>query len=95
MATAIPKPTPSVVISRPRPALFESAELDFVSRKSRSPPLKFRQKTKNHHSRASCLRKGKLPGGTTPLNSVRFFDWLAAALVFYFWCGRTRVTMRR
>jgi hypothetical protein len=37
IATAIPKPMPSVVISRPLPAVGKPTELDFVAKGNLSP----------------------------------------------------------
>ena len=67
MATAIPKPTPSVLISRPRPASRAPTELDLVAKESSSPCVK----TKSHHSRARRRRKRKLPKAFRPQRQPR------------------------
>ena len=62
IATAIPKPTPSVLIRRPRPECGDSAEVSFVANCLASPSVT----TKGHHSRAASRRKWKLPGVFCP-----------------------------
>src|SRR5665213_470825 len=81
IATAMPKPTPSVVIRRPRPDGCAPTKMDFVPKRNfRRLLLDFAQ-SKIHHSRAHLRRKQKLRDGNWPqMDPHKLHDWIVVQI---------------